>query len=146
MINYKPLVLNRRAKYDFNIHKRYIAGLVLKGFEVKQIRMGQASLASCYVHTNGQEAWLKNLQLKSPPSTSQPSPKHKLLLHRNEIKQLFNEKQKGHQLILLSLGEQGRYLKAELAVASSKKKYDKRESVKARQAKREAERQIKRIH
>ena len=143
MEKYVPLVLNRQAKFNFSIEKKFIAGIALKGFEVKSIRNGNVSLANSYVHTDGQEAWAINMTMSVGPRESY-NRRHKLLLHKNEIKQLFAQKQKGRQIIILSIGTQGRFIKTELATAVSKKKRDKRETIKKRIAKREAAKRMKR--
>lgn len=153
----KNLAENRRARYDYEILESYEAGLVLKGYEVKAIKTGHISLKGSYVVTKDNEAYLINAfippyQPANTPVNYNPERSRKLLLNKSEIKTLIGKsKQKGLTLVPLRIytkpftlqgkvkGKKSR-LKLEFGVGKGKRKIDKREAIK----KREAEREIRR--
>ncbi len=141
----KVLARNRKAAHDYFIQEKFEAGLALQGSEIKSIRAGQVSLKEAYVRTDGREAWLVNAHIApyNPASSSGHNPlrERKLLLHRKEIDQLWEEtSRKGNTIVPLQVYLKGGRAKLELAVARGKKKWDKREDI----AKRDAEREIAR--
>lgn len=147
MRKYHAITLNRRAKYDYAVVDRLLAGISLLGTEVKSIRQGKADLKGAFVTLKDRELWLNNAFIP-PHQTAQKSPGYnpararKLLVHKRELRKLDAARQKGLQLVPLSLGKQGRFLKAEIAIAKSQAKYDKRETIKKRTAQREAARHL----
>jgi len=146
----KVLVKNKKALHDYQIHERIEAGLVLVGSEVKSLREARASLAEGYAEIRNGEAWLVGVQIKEYPWAHQfnhdPTRKRKLLLHRGEIRKLgIKTQQRGFTLVPLAiyLNDKGK-MKIELALATGKRLYEKRESSKEQTAKREIAHAIKR--
>ncbi len=146
----KLIASNRRAFHDYKIDERMEAGLALTGTEVKSLRVNGASLVDGYVRLRGREAWLVNVHI--PPygqgtffSQHEPRRDRKLLLHARELKRLVGTLQeKGLALLPLRLYFKRGKVKAELGLGRGKKQYDKRETIKEREAKREAERYARR--
>ena len=148
MENVKIIATNRKARHDFFLLESFEAGIVLQGSEIKSIRAGQISLKEAYIRVDGQEAWLVNAHIApyDPASRENHDPLRdkKLLLHKKEIKKLWDEvRQKGTTIIPIKVYlTQGR-AKVEIAVAKGKKKYDKRQTLKKRDAQREIDRALK---
>jgi len=148
MDNEKVVATNRKARHDYFLLETLEAGLVLQGSEIKSIRAGQISLKEAYVRVDGDQAWLVNAHVApyNPASRENHDPLRdkKLLLHKREIKKLWDEvRQKGTTIIPVRVYlSQGR-AKVEIAVAKGKKKYDKRQDLKKRDAQREIDRALK---
>jgi SsrA-binding protein len=139
------LARNRKASHDYFLEETYEAGLVLQGSEIKSIRAGQISIKEAYVRTDGQEAWLVNAHIApyNPASSSNHNPlrDRKLLLHRKQIAELYEEvKRGGNTIVPLKVYLKEGRAKVEIAVARGKKKWDKRQDI----AKRDADREIAR--
>ncbi len=146
----KVVVKNKKALHDYQIHERIEAGMVLVGSEVKSLREGRASLAEGYAEIRNNEAWLVGVQINEYPWSHQfnhePTRKRKLLLHKGEIRKLaIKTQQRGFTLVPLAIyvSEKGK-MKIELALATGKRMYEKRESSKEQTAKREIDQAIKR--
>ncbi len=145
----KNLVINRRARYDYEIFDIYEAGLVLFGHEVKAIKTGKASLKSSFVTLKNSEFFLINTyispyQPKNTPKDYDPQRSRKLLLNKREISSLIGKlKQKGLTLAPIRLYNKKGKIKLEFALAKGKRKIDKREQIKQREFKRQKERLIK---
>jgi len=145
----KILAKNRRAKFDYDLLKRYEAGLVLTGSEVKSIKQGRASLKGAFVTAHQGELFLLNANIppyefSSPDKNYNPTRSRKLLLHRQEINHLLGQiKANGLTLVPLSLYTKKGKVKLEFALAKGRKKFDKRELLKKRTAQREMERKMK---
>ncbi|MEU6437759.1 SsrA-binding protein SmpB [Streptomyces albidoflavus] len=141
----KLIAQNKKARHDYLIIDTYEAGLVLTGTEVKSLRQGRASLVDGFVQLDGHEAWLHNVHV---PEYSQGTwtnhsarRKRKLLLHREEIDKLESKSQEtGHTIVPLSLYFKDGRAKIEIALAKGKKEYDKRQTLREKQDRREAER------
>ncbi len=144
---YVSTILNRKARHEYLILDTVVAGIELKGSEVKSVRLGKASLNESYALIHRDEVWLENMQISAyEHNHSEPlDPKRsrKLLLKRDEILKLRAKlQQKGLTLIPLKAFFNARgILKIELGLAKGKKLYDKRETIKSR----EAERQLQRL-
>lgn len=144
----KVVSQNKRAYADYNIEETIEAGLVLTGTEVKALREGRANLKDSYVIIKDNEAWLLNCHI-SPYShgnifNHDPLRTRKLLMHRREIEKLRGKiQQQGYTLIPLKLYFKGPYAKVEIALAKGRKKYEKRDIIKKREAQREIERAMK---
>ena len=140
----KVVATNRRARYEYFIEETLEAGMVLKGTEVKSIRLGHLSIKDSFASIDGGEIFLNNLHI-SPYEQGNiqnvdPLRKRKLLLHKRQIRKLLAETtQKGNTLIPLSIYIKDGLVKVELAVAKGKKLYDKRDDI----AKKDAERRMK---
>ena len=143
-------IKNKRASFDFLLLDKYTAGIVLTGTEIKSIRAGKASLVDtfCFIH-NG-EMWVKNMYVAeySYGSYNNHSTRRdrKLLLNKTEIRKLQAEmKTPGYSIVptLLFIDENGR-AKLDICLCRGKKEYDKRQTLKEKEDRREIDRQIKR--
>ncbi|MDX3232813.1 SsrA-binding protein SmpB [Streptomyces sp. ME19-01-6] len=143
----KLIAQNKKARHDYHILDTYEAGLVLTGTEVKSLRQGRASLVDGFAQLDGGEAWLHNVHI---PEYSQGTwtnhaarRKRKLLLHRAEIDKLLGKIQEtGHTLVPLALYFKDGRAKVEVALAKGKKEYDKRQTLREKQDRRESDRAI----
>ena len=144
----KTLVTNRKARRDYTIREKVEAGIVLKGTEVKSLRGGRGSFAGSYAKVEGGEVWLYGFHI-SPYEhagvfSPDPTRPRKLLLKKREIKKLDTQASvKGFTLVPLRLYLKRGLVKMELGVGEGKRQYDKRETIKKREAKREAARALK---
>ena len=141
----KVVASNRKARHDYHIEDVYEAGMVLSGPEVKSLRAGRASLVDGYATIEGGEAWLENVHIPaSTPATWNNHParrKRKLLLHGHEIYKLAGKiKESGYTLVPLSIYFKDGRAKVEIALAKGKREWDKRQTLKEQQDKREAAR------
>jgi SsrA-binding protein len=144
----KALARNRKASHDYFLLEKYEAGLVLRGSEIKSIRAGQVSLKEAFVRTDGREAWLMNAHIAPyDPASSEghnPIRERKLLLHKKQIDELWDETQrKGNTIVPLQVYLKKGRAKIEIAVAKGKKKWDKRQDLAKRDAEREIQRALK---
>ena len=144
----KIVAVNRRATHDYFIDDRIEAGLVLTGTEIKSIREGRVNLREGYARITGDEAWLTNVHIapyeQGNRYNHEPLRDRKLLLHRNEIKELVGKvRQRGYTLIPLQLYLKRGRAKVEIGLARGKREYDKRESIARREAQREIERGLR---
>ncbi|MEO6326426.1 MAG: SsrA-binding protein SmpB [Thermoanaerobaculia bacterium] len=144
----RPIATNRRALHDYFIEDKLEAGLALTGTEVKSLRDGQANLTDGYVAIDGTEVWLWNVHIAPYGAGSYNNPdskrRRKLLLHRREITRLAARIQKsGATCVPLSLYFKGKHVKAQIAVVTGKKQYDKRETIKKREIDRETRSAVK---
>lgn len=138
------LVFNKKAQYEYTISKKFIAGVVLSGAEVKSLRLQQASLNGSYIKEVSGELFLINAQVNGYSFAKQedydPKRSRKLLLKKSEIESLIEaSKQKGFAIIPLTFFISHNRIKLELALAKGKKEYEKRENIKKRDLKRELE-------
>jgi SsrA-binding protein len=126
-------IVNRQARHNYHILETLEAGVMLSGIEVKSIRSGRADMAECFARIQNNEVYIKNLYIPSlqPIEEYNPRRDRKLLLHRNQIQTLIGKVSKSTvTLIPLSLYTSKNYIKVELALAASKKQYDKRKALK----------------
>jgi len=145
----KVVAKNRKAGRDYFLLEFFEAGLVLQGSEVKSIRAGQISIAEAYVRIDGHEAWLVDAHIAPYDHANihnhEPRRPRKLLLHRKEIRRLWDDvRQKGVTIIPTSVYLKEGRVKVEIALAKGKKQYDKRQAIAKRDAQRDIERQIRR--
>ena len=141
----KPIAENRRARFDYFLENSVEAGLVLTGTEVKSLRAGRASLVDGYGFIDGGEAWLDAVHIpefnQGSWNNHPPRRKRKMLLHKAQILKIHNKvKEGGYTLVPLSIYFSDGNAKVELAVAKGKREYDKRQTLRERQDKREADR------
>lgn len=145
----KPYVSHKRAGFDYEILETYEAGISLLGTEVKSIRNGQGKLEGGYVVIRGGEAFLVGtsipaFQKKNVSTTYDPERTRTLLLTKKELNELFQKSEKqGLTIVPLKLYNKSRKLKLEIALVRGKKKQDKRQSIKERDAKRDIAREHK---
>jgi SsrA-binding protein len=141
----KIIAVNRRARHDFFIEDEYEAGMVLKGTEVKSLRLGKANIKDSYARVIDGEVFVYQLHIGPCPfayyGDHDPLRTRKLLLHRQEIKRLYSKvNEKGHTLVPLKLYFKGGKVKLSLALAKGKRQYDKRVAIKNRDEKRDLDR------
>jgi SsrA-binding protein len=143
----KPVAQNRKARHDYNIHDTYEAGVVLAGTEVKSLREGRASLTDAFATVDEGEVWLRNAHI--PEYSHGTWTNHtarrtrKLLLNKREISRIARDLDSaGTTLIPLSIYFSDGYAKVEIALASGKREYDKRQTLAEREGRREAERAL----
>ena len=140
---------NRKAGHDYYFVSETEAGIVLKGTEIKSIRLGKLNFKDSFAKVIDDEVWLFNLHISPYEKTTyfnhEPERKRKLLLHRREIKKLFKKvEQEGMTLIpkKVYINDRGK-CKVLLALAKGKKNFDKRESIMEKDLKRENARSFK---
>ncbi len=151
MINKSNIVIkNKRALFDYEILDRYVAGIQLFGTEIKSIRDGKAGLTETYCTFIGDELWVRNMNISTyffgTYNNHEPRRDRKLLLNRKELNKLIRAtKETGNTIIPIKLfiNDQGR-AKMEIGLARGKKTYDKRQTLKEKDDKREMDRAFKR--
>src|SRR3990172_1019778 len=137
-------VLNKKASFNYNLLENFEAGVVLTGSEIKQIRAGKVSLEEAFVTIRNGEAFLVNAHIapyeKAAVESGEPRRSRKLLLRKKEIDYLLG-KLAGSNLVVIptKLYFRRGFAKLQIALAYGKKKYDKREAIKRKEAQREAE-------
>ena len=139
---------NKKAYHDYFIEDTYEAGIVLQGTEIKSIRAGRVNLRVAFARIEKGEVFMYNVHISPYEQGNRynhdPLRPRKLLLHRREIDKLMGEtKEAGYSLIPTKIYIKDGYAKVEIALAKGKKKYDKREAMKKKEAKREIERAFK---
>ena len=144
----KNITVNRKAKHDYFILQTYEAGIVLVGTEVKALRQNKANLVDSYATLTNGEVWLHNANIsiyeQGSINNHDPVRKRKLLLNKSEIRKLNKAvTEKGNTLIPLRLYFKDGLVKVELAVATGKRQYDKREDIAKRDLIREMQRKFK---
>ena len=145
----KPIVTNRRARFEYTVLETVEAGISLMGTEVKSLREGRAALTDAYASHEDGEIVLKGFQITPYSHTSQtkldPRRDRKLLLHKQEIRRLIAKvREKGLTLVPLRVYFNARGIaKVELALARGKREYDKRTRIAERDAEREMQRALK---
>lgn len=142
-------ILNRRAKFDYEIKETYIAGLVLDSNEVKPLRQGKASIQSSFINEQKGEIFINNFEIISVQKNFDGKKKvrsvKKLLLNKREIKKILGLlTTKGYTAVPMEIffNEKG-LAKVKFGVGVGKKKYDKRESIKQREWSRKKERLLR---
>lgn len=137
---------NSKILFDYEVLKRFTAGIELLGTEVKAVREGKCSLRGAFAVIRGNEAFLIGADIpayqpKNAPKDYDSLRARKLLLSKDELEELrIAEGTKGLTIIPLSVYNKGRFLKLDIAIARGKKKFDKRQAIK----KRDVERDLKR--
>ena len=151
MISKSNIVIkNKRALFDYEILDRYVAGIQLFGTEIKSIRDGKAGLTDTYCTFIGDELWVRNMNISTyffgTYNNHEPRRDRKLLLNRKELNKLMRAtKETGNTIVPIKLfiNDQGR-AKLEIGLARGKKTYDKRQTLKEKDDKREMDRAFKR--
>jgi SsrA-binding protein len=144
----KVVASNRKATFEYFLLEHFEAGMALQGSEIKSIRAGQVSLAEAFVQIENRDAWLMNAHIATydPASHYNHDPKRprRLLLHRSEIKELWNAvRLKGVTIVPIKIYLKEGLAKLEIATAKGKKLYDKRAVMAERDERREIDRQLK---
>ena len=141
----KLIASNKKARHDYLIEDTFEAGLVLMGTEVKALRMGRATLVDGWASFTGDELFLEGVHIPEYLSGSwtnhTPRRRRKLLLNRKELDKIMHKtRESGHTIVPLQLYFKDGRAKVELAVAKGKREYDKRQTLRERQDKRESDR------
>ena len=149
-------VVNRRARFDYELGEELTAGMSLRGVEVRAVRDGRVSLKGAFITLRngrkGPELWLNNASFSlknqgeglSKSDAIDTSPK-KLLATRKQIEDFARQKQAGFTIVPLKILAENRYIKIVIALGKGKKQYDKRETLKRRQSERENAKMLKRF-
>ncbi|QCT42111.1 SsrA-binding protein SmpB [Candidatus Nanosynbacter featherlites] len=142
-------VVNRRARFDYELGEEIIAGLVLTGAEVRAARDGHVQLKGAFVSLRNDELWLNNASFSlrlnvrgQANSKSVDTSARKLLASRKQIDRFAAAKQQGLTIVPTKLLTNGRFIKIVIALGRGKKRYDKRETIKRRDQDRETRRQL----
>ena len=143
-------IVNRRARFDYEIGDEIVTGLVLTGPEVRAARDGHIQLKGSFVTTRANELWLNNAsfslklnQKNNENARTIDTEPRKLLASRKQIDDLVAHKKQGDSIVPLRLLTAGKFIKLVIALGKGKKNYDKRETLKRRDQDREAQRQLK---
>ena len=133
---------NRKARFDYHIEDSLEAGIALQGTEIKSLRAGHANLRDGYARVEKGEVWLRNVHIapwaNAAHDNHDPLRPRKLLLHREQIGQLAGAvSQKGYTLVPLRMYTKNGRAKVEIGLARGKKRYEKRQVIKEREAARE---------
>ncbi len=144
-------IKNRKATFEYEILSKFVAGISLLGTEIKSIRNNKANISDAYCIFNNNELYVKNLHISEYPNSGyvnhEPKRDKKLLLNKQELQKLHTKvKEKGNSIVPLRLfiNEKNK-AKIEIALAKGKKIYDKRESIREKDLKRELDRKNKDI-
>ncbi len=140
-------IQNRRARHDYELGDSLVVGLELTGRETKALRMGQGSLRGAYVTVKANELYLLNALVGEVPgiqlSEDEKTRTRKLLAKRREIDALIEAKHQGRTIVPLEILTRGRFIKVRISVGKGKKQYDKRHTLKERDAARDVNRALK---
>lgn len=145
----RTIAQNRKARFDYHIEERFEAGVMLTGTEIKSVRASQVNLQDGFVLIRNDEAWLQNVHIahyaQGNRNNHEESRRRKLLLHRREINQLYEQvTQRQWTIVPLRMYITGKGLaKVEIALVRGKQQRDKRQDIAKRDAKREIDRAIK---
>lgn len=143
-------IKNRKARFNYEILDTFEAGIKLLGTEIKSVRQGKASLPESYCYFKGEELYVKNMNIAEYDhgnvNNHEPTRERKLLLHKRELKKLLSEVEQANRTIIplnLYINERG-LCKMKIALAQGKKLYDKRQSIKEKDIKRDMDRAMRR--
>jgi len=147
--NQPKSISNRRARHDYELGDSLVVGLQLTGAETKSLRMGHGQLRGAYVTLKGDELFLINATISPssgiPISESDQTRARKLLAKRREIKALVDAKTQGKTIVPLEMLTGGRFIKLRISLGRGKKRYDKRQTLKARDDGRRAQAALKSV-
>ena len=140
------VIKNRRASFDYEFIEKFTAGIVLSGTEIKSIRAGKASLVDAYCYFAAGELYVRNMNVAEywlgSYNRHDPKRDRKLLLNKRELRKLQRAtREKGMTIVAIKIfiSEKG-YAKLDIALARGKREFDKRESIKEKDMRRERER------
>lgn len=143
------LAINKRASFDYDLSEKFEAGLVLRGYEVKSVKTGHISLKGSFVTVRGEELFLTNANIPlykhaGAIANYDPTGPRKLLLKRSEIAHLIGKSRtEGLTLVPMRVYTKRGLLKLEFGIGKGRKKVDKREVIKNREAKRKISRALR---
>lgn len=142
-------IVNRRARFDYELGESISAGIILSGPEVRGARLGHVRLTGSYANVKQGELWLTNMSITIPETAQahvaekELTNPRKLLVTKKELEQIEEAKKQGMTIVPTRLFTSGRFIKIELSIARGKKHYDKRETIKRRQQDRDTQRDLK---
>lgn len=144
----KLVAQNKKARHDYAIEETFEAGIVLQGTEIKSVRNARVNLRDSYARIDKGEIFLHNMHISPYEQGNRynhdPLRTRKLLLHKKQISRLIGEtKESGYSIVPLKMYIKDGYAKVLIGVARGKKKYDKRQDLKQKEAKRDIERAFK---
>ncbi|MEE3487395.1 MAG: SsrA-binding protein SmpB [Bulleidia sp.] len=144
----KNVAVNRKARHDYFLEESYEAGIALTGNEIKSVREGRVQFKDAYISIYKGEAWIKGMHISAYKYGSifnvDETRDRKLLLHKYEISKLYDKvRLKGYTLVPVRMYLKNGRAKMEIALAKGKDLYDKRQTEKMRDAKREMEKALK---
>ncbi|EPY2525989.1 SsrA-binding protein SmpB [Listeria monocytogenes] len=144
----KLVTQNKKARHDYAIEETFEAGIVLQGTEIKSVRNARVNLKDSYARIDKGEIFLHNMHISPYEQGNRynhdPLRTRKLLLHKKQISRLIGEtKESGYSIVPLKMYIKDGYAKVLIGVARGKKKYDKRQDLKQKEAKRDIERAFK---
>jgi SsrA-binding protein len=146
----KPAILNRRARYDYELGEELVVGIVLSGPETRAARDNHVQLKGSYVTIRNDELWLNNASFsvvlnQKGLTNARTVDDHarKLLASRKQIDHLATEKKQGMTIVPTKLLTHGKFIKLVIALGKGKKNYDKRQTIKARDEARDTRRALK---
>jgi len=145
----KVVTKNRRARHDYHVVDSVEAGIVLKGTEVKSVRLGKVQLVDSYARVEDGEMYLHGVHISPYEPGNRfnvdPTRTRKLLLHKSQIRRLHRQvREKGVTLIPLSVYLKSGRVKVEVGLCRGKRQHDKRETIKRRDAERDMQRELRR--
>jgi SsrA-binding protein len=142
-------IINKRARFDYELKQNIIAGIVLTGAETKSLRLGHGHLKGAFANIKDNELWLFNATI-TPTKTNandfseeSQTRARKLLVSKKELDMLQSAKEQGLTIVPVKLLTNSRYIKIEIAAAKGLKKYDKRHKIKTRDESRDTARELK---
>ncbi len=146
--NYKLIVNNKKAYFDYFIEDTWEAGIALHGTEVKSVRMGKCSIKEAFIRVEDREVFVYNMHIspyeKGNIFNKDPLRVKKLLLHRHEVNKILGEvTQKGYTIVPLQVYLKGSLVKVQVGLGRGKKLYDKRDTIAKKDQRREAEKDFK---
>jgi len=145
--NSPKTIQNRRARFDYDLGDSLVVGVELTGAETKSLRMGHGSIRGAYVTVKDNELYLLNGSINGTSGIFIDEPDQtrtrRLLAKRKEIDALIEAKKQGRTIVPLELLTRGHYIKLRIAVGKGKKRYDKRQVMKARDESRQINRALK---
>ncbi|WP_026104962.1 SsrA-binding protein SmpB [Halalkalibacterium ligniniphilum] len=144
----KVIAQNKKARHDYFIEETFEAGMVLQGTEIKSIRAGRMNLKDSFARVKNGEVYLHNAHISEYEQGNRynhdPVRARKLLLHKKQINQLIGQtQQKGYSIVPLKVYIKNGFAKILIGLAKGKKNFDKRETLRQKDAKREVERALK---
>lgn len=142
-------IVNRRARFDYELGDELVAGIVLTGLETRAARDGHIQLKSSFVSIKDNELWLNNasfslkLNERGSSDRSVDTSPRKLLVSRKQLDSLLTSRKDGMTIVPTKLLTNGRYIKLVIALGKGKKRWDKRETIKRREQDRESRKMMK---
>lgn len=140
-------LVNRRARFDYELGDSFVVGLVLNGRETKSLRLGHGQLQGAYITVKNGELWLVHASIHGtkgiPIEDHEVTRDRKVLAKKREIDQLIAAKQQGKTIVPVELLTRGRFIKLRISIGAGKKQYDKRQTIKKRDDSRSALRELR---